>query len=75
MTSTKLMQYVYARHYFVIKIHKKYQSSLYFNFLFELPDGMSLIGSYLLPSFTLVVTLGKIVLIEKVYSELNYKSF
>ena len=41
-----------------------------FNFLFELPSKMPLIGSYLLPSFSLV-TLEKIVLIEKVYNEIN----
>ena len=70
MASTKLMKYVYARHYFVIKIYKKYQPSL-FNFLFELPNGMSLIGSYLFPSFGFVVTLQKIVFIKKAYSELN----
>ena len=47
----------------------------FFNFLFELPNGMSLIGSYLLPSFSLVVTLEKIVLTKKIYSKLNYKPF
>ena len=34
---------------------------------------MSFIRSSLVPSFSLVVTLEKIFLIEKVYSELNYK--
>ena len=34
----------------------------YFNFLFELPSGVSLAGSYLLLSFSLV-TLGKIAFI------------
>ena len=41
---TKLMQYVYVTSFFVSKI----------NFLFELPDRMSLLGSYLLPSFSLL---------------------
>ena len=63
-----------SRHYFIIKIQKKYQPSL-FNFLFELPLRMSLIDSYLLPSFSLAVTLEKIALTKKVYSKLNYKSF
>ena len=63
-----------SRHDFIIKIHKKYQPSL-FNFLFELPLRMSLIDSYLLPSFSLAVTLEKIALTKKVYSKLNYKSF
>ena len=61
-----------SRYYFVSKIYHKYQSSL-FNLLFELPNGMYLIASYLLPSFSLV-TLEKIVLIKKVYSKINYKS-
>ena len=30
--------------------------------------------SYLVPTFSLAVTLEKIVLIKKIYSELNYKS-
>ena len=63
-----------SRQYFVIKIYKNINHR-YFNFLFELPKGMSLIGSYLVPSFSLVVTLEKIVLIKKVYSELNYESY
>ena len=42
----------------------------YFNFLFELHNRTPLIGSYLLPSFSLV-TLEKIVLIKEVYSEIN----
>ena len=61
------------RHYFVIKIYQNINHR-YFNFLFELPKGMSLIGSYLVPSFSVVVTVEKIVLIKKVYSELNSKS-
>ena len=61
------------RHYFVGKIYKKYQSLL-FRFLFELQNGMTLISSYLLLSFSLV-TLEKIVVINKVYSKTNYKSF
>ena len=63
-----------SHNYFVIKIYKKYNHR-YFNFLLELPNGMSLTGSYLLPSFSLVATLEKIVLIKKVYSKLNYKYF
>ena len=35
---------------------------------------MPLIGSYLLPSFSLV-TPEKVILTKKVYSEINYKSF
>ena len=62
-----------SRQYFVIKMYKNINHR-YFNFLFELPKGMSLIGSYLVPSFSLVVTLEKIVLIKKVHSEHNYKS-
>ena len=38
MAYTKLIQFVYARHSFVSKIYKKYQSSLFW-FLFELPSG------------------------------------
>ena len=41
-----------------------------FNFLFELPNTMSLTGSYSLPSFGFV-TVEKIALIKKVYSEIN----
>ena len=70
MASIKLMQYVYVRLLFVTKIYK----NIYFNFLFELPKGMSLIGSYLVPSFSLVISLEKIVFIKKVYSELITKS-
>ena len=62
-----------SRQYFVIKIYKNINHR-YFDFLFDLPKGMSLIGSYLVPSFSLVVTLEKIVFIKKIYSELNYKS-
>ena len=51
-----------SRHYFVIKIYKKSQ---YFNFLFELPNGMSLIGYHLLPISSLVVTLEKILFLLK----------
>ena len=71
MASIKLIQYVYVWSLFVIKIYK----NIYFNFLFELPKGMSLIGSYLVPSFSLVVSLEKILFIKKVYSELNYKIY
>ena len=60
-------------HYFVIKIYNNINHR-YFNFLFELPKGMSLIGSYLVPSFSLVISLEKIVFIKKVYSELITKS-
>ena len=63
-----------SRQYFVIKIYKNINHR-YFNFLFELPKGMSLIGSYLVPSFSLVVSLEKILFIKKVYSELNYKIY
>ena len=62
-----------SRQYFVIKIYKNINHR-YFNVLLELPKGMSLIGSFLVPSFSLVVTLEKIVLIKKVHSEHNYKS-
>ena len=71
MASIKLMQYVYVRSLFVIKIYK----NIYFSFLFELPKGMSLIGSYLVPSFSLAVSLEKIVFIKKVYRKLNYKIY
>ena len=73
MVSIKLMQYVYVTSYFVLKIYKNINHH-YLNFLFELPKGISLIGSYLVPSFSLVITLEKIILIKNVYSELNYKS-
>ena len=62
-----------SRHYFVIKIYKNINHR-YFSFLFELLKGMSLIASYLVPSFGLVVTLEEIVLNKKVHSEHNYKS-
>ena len=61
----------------VIILHVQFTRNInhrYFSFLFELPNGMTLIGSYLLPSFSLV-PLEKIVVINKVYSETNYKSF
>ena len=65
---------MYTSHqYFVIKIYKNINHH-YFDFLFDLPKEMSLIGSYLVPSFSLDVTLEKIVFIKKIYSELNYKS-
>ena len=60
-----------SRQYFVIKIYKNINHRY---FLSELPKGMSLIGSYSVPSFSLVITREKIVLIKKIYSELNYKS-
>ena len=60
----------------VIILEVKFKRNInhhYFNILFELPNEISLIGSYLLPSFILV-TLGKIVIIKKVYSEnFHYK--
>ena len=61
IASAKLMQYVYARHYFASKFTRNINYR-YFNFLFEPQSGMYLSGSYLLPSFSLVV-LGKIALI------------
>ena len=63
-----------SRQYFVIKIYKNINHR-YFNVLFELPKGMSLIGSFLVPSFSLVVTFEKIVLIKNNYSELNTNLF
>ena len=42
---------------------------------FQICFSVPLISSYLLPSFSLVVTLEKIVLIKKVYAKLSYKSF
>ena len=72
MASTNLTRYVSVTSSFC-KLNLQNINRRYFNFLFELPKGMSLIGSYLLPSFSLV-TLEKIVLIKKVYSEINDKS-
>ena len=50
-----------SRQYFVIKIYKNINHH-YFDFLFELPKGMSLIGSYLD-----LITLEKIVLTKTIY--------
>ena len=60
---------MYTSHqYFVIKIYKNINHR-YFDFLFDLPKEI-----YLVPSFSLDVTLEKIVFIKKIYTELNYKS-
>ena len=70
MASSKLIQYVCH----VIILQVKFTENInhrYFNFLLELRNGMSSVGPYLLPSFSFVA-LGKIVLIKKVYSEINY---
>ena len=68
MTSTKLMQYVTS--FSLVSKFTRNINHRYFIFLFELPNRMPITGSYLLPSFSLV-TLEKILLIKKVWHEIN----
>ena len=58
-----------SRHYFVIKIYNIIHC--YSNFLlFELPNGMSLIGSYLLPSLAWSLLLKRFFLLKKFIANL-----